>query len=311
MQRLPAAAIARREVAITIDDGPDPEVTPAVLDMLDAHGAKATFFCIAERASRHPELCRAHRRTRPQRAEPQPAPFACVRLARHRAGSRARSARRRRALTRASGQAPQFFRAPAGLRNPLLDPVLHRLGLRLVSWTRRGFDTVQRDPARVLARLARALAAGDILLLHDGNAAPHAQRHAGRARACCPSCCIAAQRAGLRARDAARGLARSRARERTAHLRTLALIDAASAPYRRAGRFAWHFARGKLGMDPVFRHVLQPRVDPPERARARHRLRPGVAREPRCAPRAAPPSAARGLRTGPRRRSAHATPASS
>jgi SAM-dependent methyltransferase len=36
-----------------------------------------------------------------------------------------------------------------------------------------------------------------------------------------------------------------------------ALIDAASAPYRSAGRFAWHFARGKLGMDPVFRHMLQ------------------------------------------------------
>ena len=49
--------------------------------------------------------------------------------------------------------------------------MLHTLDLQLVSWTRRGFDTVRRDPADVLARLSRALAAGDILLLHDAHAA--------------------------------------------------------------------------------------------------------------------------------------------
>jgi hypothetical protein len=48
--------------------------------------------------------------------------------------------------------------------------VLHRLGLHLVSWTRRGFDTRQADAGRVLARLQRGLAGGDILLLHDGHA---------------------------------------------------------------------------------------------------------------------------------------------
>src|SRR5687768_10534512 len=55
---LPDDAVARREVALTIDDGPEPEVTTAVLDLLDAAGARATFFCIAERARRHPELVR-------------------------------------------------------------------------------------------------------------------------------------------------------------------------------------------------------------------------------------------------------------
>jgi peptidoglycan/xylan/chitin deacetylase (PgdA/CDA1 family) len=57
------------------------------------------------------------------------------------------------------------------LRNPFLDPVLARLGLRLASWTRRGFDTVTRDPDKVARRLLRGLGAGDILLLHDGHAA--------------------------------------------------------------------------------------------------------------------------------------------
>ncbi len=46
--------------------------------------------------------------------------------------------------------------------------MLAATGLRLVTWTRRGFDTVARDPRRVTARLIRGLAAGDILLLHDG-----------------------------------------------------------------------------------------------------------------------------------------------
>ena len=66
-------------------------------------------------------------------------------------------------------------RAPAGLRNPLLDPVLHRLGLHLVSWTRRGYDTRRADPVQVLQRLTHGLAGGSILLLHDGHARRTAQ----------------------------------------------------------------------------------------------------------------------------------------
>jgi hypothetical protein len=57
-----------------------------------------------------------------------------------------------------------------GLRSPLLDPVLHELGLRLVTWTRRGFDT-RHQPAAVTAKLVGGLRAGDILLLHDGQCA--------------------------------------------------------------------------------------------------------------------------------------------
>ena len=75
------------------------------------------------------------------------------------------------ALAQITGQRPRFFRAPAGLRNPFLAPVLHTLQLELVSWTRRGYDTVRREPERVLARICDGLGAGDILLLHDGHAA--------------------------------------------------------------------------------------------------------------------------------------------
>jgi peptidoglycan/xylan/chitin deacetylase (PgdA/CDA1 family) len=168
--RLPAAAIGRREIAITIDDGPDPAVTPAVLDLLDAHGARATFFCIAERARAHPALCReivGRGHSVQNHSERHSHRFSLL-------GPRATMreiAAAQAALADVTGEAPRFFRAPAGLRNPFLAPVLQRLDLQLVSWTRRGFDTVRSEPAPMLARLGRGLAGGDILLVHDGNAA--------------------------------------------------------------------------------------------------------------------------------------------
>jgi len=167
---LPDAAAARTEVAITIDDGPDPQVTPAVLDALDALGARATFFCIAQRAQAHPRLCRqitARGHSVQNHSQRHVHTFSLL-------GPRAMEREVLQAqdvLAQITGERPQFFRAPAGLRNPFLAPVLHRLGLQLVSWTRRGFDTARADPADVLARLTKQLGAGDIVLLHDGHAA--------------------------------------------------------------------------------------------------------------------------------------------
>lgn len=166
--RLPDSAARRGEVALTFDDGPDPQVTPAVLDMLDGAGARATFFCIAQRASQHRELCRDIVRrghSVQNHSDRHALGFALSGL-----GGFARELGNAQAsLAAITGQTPLFFRAPAGLRNPLLGPVLARYDLRLVSWTRRGFDSVQRVAQGVLARLTRGLAAGDILLLHDGN----------------------------------------------------------------------------------------------------------------------------------------------
>ena len=56
--RLPDEVARRGAVAITIDDGPDPDITPRVLALLDEHDVKATFFCVGDRVLRHPELAR-------------------------------------------------------------------------------------------------------------------------------------------------------------------------------------------------------------------------------------------------------------
>jgi peptidoglycan/xylan/chitin deacetylase (PgdA/CDA1 family) len=174
LTRLPPAAIAHREVAITIDDGPDPDVTPQVLDLLDAAGAKATFFCIGWRARENPALCReivARGHQVENHGDSHSKAFAFFGPGRMQADIAAGQA----TLAAITGQTPRYFRATAGLRNPFLDPVLHRLGIRLASWTRRPYDTRCGDPDTVLARLCRDLGPGDILLLHDGHAARTAE----------------------------------------------------------------------------------------------------------------------------------------
>jgi peptidoglycan/xylan/chitin deacetylase (PgdA/CDA1 family) len=174
--RLPAAATARNEVALTIDDGPDPVVTPQVLDILDRYAAQATFFCIGEKAARYPEVCREIVRRGhavENHSQHHRHHFSLM-------GTRGMTLELQTAqdtLATITGQRPLFFRAPAGLRNPFLEPVLARLGLRLASWSARGFDTRIGDAGRVKDKLLRGLRAGAILLVHDGNAAPTSQGH--------------------------------------------------------------------------------------------------------------------------------------
>jgi peptidoglycan-N-acetylglucosamine deacetylase len=167
--RLPPPA-AVGHIAITIDDGPDPEVTPQVLDLLDRFDARASFFCIGSKAQRHPELCkdivrRGHAvENHSEHHDHHFATFGPWRMAREIQSGQA-------SLASHTGQRPCFFRPTAGLRNPFLEPILAREGLHLASWTRRGYDTRNRDADDVVRRLTSHLAAGDILLLHDGNAA--------------------------------------------------------------------------------------------------------------------------------------------
>jgi peptidoglycan/xylan/chitin deacetylase (PgdA/CDA1 family) len=170
LNRLPAAAIARREITLTIDDGPDPEVTPRVLDLLDAAGVKASFFCIGHKADQYPALCReivARGHSVENHGDSHSWGFALFGFGRMKADISAAQQK----LGQITGRPPLFFRPTAGLRNPLLDPVLTQLNLQLAAWTRRPFDTYQGDAQCVYARLVKDLAPGDILLMHDGHAA--------------------------------------------------------------------------------------------------------------------------------------------
>jgi peptidoglycan/xylan/chitin deacetylase (PgdA/CDA1 family) len=170
MLRLPADAAQRGEVWITIDDGPDPLVTPQVLKILETHNARASFFCVGKHVTANASLAReivAAGHTIENHSEHHRHNFSLL-------GPKAMSeeiARAQDSIGNVTGRRPRYFRAPAGLRNPFLDYVLHKQGLQLASWTRRGFDTRESSADVVLQRLIKNLAAGDILLLHDAHTA--------------------------------------------------------------------------------------------------------------------------------------------
>ena len=164
--RLPDTEANQSAVAITIDDGPHPVATPRVLDILDEYDAKATFFCIGEHVLNCPDIAqeivrRGHRieNHSMHHLHTFSVPFV-GRLRREVIAAQD-------AIYKTTGQLPRFFRAPAGLRNFLLDRVLQRSDLQLASWTRRGFDTVDTDAVTVVKRLVTELKPRDILLMHD------------------------------------------------------------------------------------------------------------------------------------------------
>jgi peptidoglycan/xylan/chitin deacetylase (PgdA/CDA1 family) len=162
-----AFAATGREVWLTIDDGPDPETTPALLDSLDSHGAKAVFFVIGEKVRRHPELARliaqrGHELGNHTQSHPL-AFFWC-------AGG-ARTAREIDgccdAILEATQVRPRFFRSPAGIKNLFLCGVLARRGLAFLGWSSRARELGYSSPERPLRRLVRGVKPGAILLTHD------------------------------------------------------------------------------------------------------------------------------------------------
>ena len=158
---------AAREVWLTIDDGPADD-TPALLDALDRHQAKATFFVKGELARARPDLIReilrrGHGVGNHSHSHPS-ASFWCLPPA----AIRREIGECNRALAEITGSAPHYFRAPVGMKNPFVHPALG--GLTLVGWTARAFDTTTEDPAVVLRRLLPDVEPGAILVLHQGRA---------------------------------------------------------------------------------------------------------------------------------------------
>jgi peptidoglycan-N-acetylglucosamine deacetylase len=159
-------------VALTLDDGPNPVLTPQVLGILKEHNVQASFFCIGQHVAAYPALAKAmvdQGHALENHSHQHAHTFSLwgpKRMAVDIAQAQA-------VISNSTGRRPQFFRAPAGLRNPFLDYVLQQQNLQLAAWTRRGFDTRCTDPAVVLNRLLTKLAGRDILLAHDHNSAVH------------------------------------------------------------------------------------------------------------------------------------------
>lgn len=153
---------------LTLDDGPDPVDTSAILDLLDRHDAKATFFVIGEKAEKHPDLIREiHRRGHQvgnhSWSHPR-ASFWCLGPG----ATRREIVKCQRMVEGIIGQAPKVFRAPVGHYNFFVHPVLKQEGLKLVGWSSRGFDGVASPLAEVIRRIRRTAGEGGIILAHEG-----------------------------------------------------------------------------------------------------------------------------------------------
>ncbi len=154
-----------RDVALTFDDGPDPELTPAVLDLLEEFGAKATFFVVARRAEMYPELV--------QRMISEGHQIGCHDLehspwANFRFGRRMRQdiALARDIIGQITGRPPAWYRPPSGLMNPHVLPSLQALGMCCAGWSRRAVDFGNRS-MRSFRRIPRLAEPGAVVLLHD------------------------------------------------------------------------------------------------------------------------------------------------
>lgn len=153
---------------LTIDDGPHPQHTPAILDILERHGLKAVFFLVGERAARHPDLVRQilvrgheignHTQTHPA------AFFWALRPARL---WREIATCQETLTALGPEQPPRFFRPPAGHHNVFLPVITRALGLRIMMWGARGFDGVSTDVGLITRRIRNRLKPGTIVLIHE------------------------------------------------------------------------------------------------------------------------------------------------
>ncbi len=158
----------RKEVWLTIDDGPDPVDTPRILDLLARYGARATFFVKGERVRKYPreaaEIVRQghslgnHSHTHPS------ARFWCF-------GPR-RIAQEidqcNKAIRDVAGNQTTWFRAPVGMKNPFVHPLLDARRMCLIGWSARGFDAVKNECSAVVKRICKDISPGSIILAHEG-----------------------------------------------------------------------------------------------------------------------------------------------
>jgi len=157
----------RKVVALTFDDGPNPDATPRILDTLREKGVRATFFVLGSHAERWPELVRRisheghqignhgyfHRKLQFK------SPFYVSRDIR--LGIRA--------IRRAGAPTPRYFRAPHGFRSPWTTPIASSYGERTVGWSLGVWDSDRPGVDEIVRRTLEGVEPGSIVLLHDGD----------------------------------------------------------------------------------------------------------------------------------------------
>lgn len=154
------------EVALTFDDGPSPETTPQILDILKKNDITAAFFCIGEKAAEHPELM--------QRISDEGHIIGNHSYSHHfffdflSHDNMVREIRNtNKVIEKIVRKRIHLFRPPYGVTTPVLAKAVKKAKMTPIGWTLRSMDTVTTDPVKLVSKISKNLRPGDVILLHD------------------------------------------------------------------------------------------------------------------------------------------------
>lgn len=156
----------KKAISLTFDDGPDPDTTPRILEVLREKNVKAAFFVIGKKAAKYPDLLRQ------------------IESEGHIIGNHTYShsyflgffpgtklkhdiEKCSEAILAAIGKSPMFFRPPFGVTNPIYAKVLKELRLHSIGWSLRSLDTRASNKYQIINKIIARLKTRDIVLLHD------------------------------------------------------------------------------------------------------------------------------------------------
>jgi peptidoglycan/xylan/chitin deacetylase (PgdA/CDA1 family) len=155
-------------VAITFDDGPNPDFTPHVLALLKKFNVKATFFCIGRNVEANSTLFRqiiseGHTIGNHTYSHANNFGFFSTREV------ISELEKTNKIIKEQTGLELRFYRPAFGVTNPRMKRALKITGLQSIGWNKRSLDTTPLSEQKILRRLTRNLKKGDIILLHDSS----------------------------------------------------------------------------------------------------------------------------------------------
>jgi len=160
--------ITENSIALTFDDGPNPEHTPRILSILQKHQAKATFFIIGKNAEKYPELLKQivnEGHTIGNHSYSHSKNFSFFKPEKITSELNKTDS----IINEITGFTPLLFRPPYGVTNPNIKNALKNTDHQSIGWSKRSFDTLKISKENVLKRITKKLKRGDIVLLHDNS----------------------------------------------------------------------------------------------------------------------------------------------
>ncbi len=158
----------RKNILLTFDDGPHPEITPQVLDVLKQYKAKAVFFCIGKNMDAYPDVVK---RIVAEGHIVANHSYQHSNLIGIYSTQKVKDEiiKAEQSIVNCIGSSHKLYRPPFGVTNPNIAKATRALDMKVVGWNKRSFDTVSKSKEEVLTRVSQNLSNGDIILFHDTN----------------------------------------------------------------------------------------------------------------------------------------------